>query len=416
MHIFKGGWKWVPSLYFAEGLPYVIVITMSVIMYKNLGISNAEIAFYTSWFYLPWVVKPFWSPFVDLLKTKRWWIVVMQSLLGVGFASVAFLIPASFFFQSTLAVFWIMAFCSATHDIAADGFYMMAQNEADQSFFVGVRNIFYRVAMVTGQGFLVMLAGMLSRYMNDVQKAWSIVFLIVAGLMLAMAIYHYFVLPRPKDDDAKTLSRFGDLFVSYFRRKGIVAALLFILLYRLGEAQLSKIAVPFLLDNVSSGGLGMSTEDVGFVYGTVGVVFLLIGGLAGGFVAARDGLRKWLWPMVFAMNVPNVVYVFLALAQPSSFAVVCSCVAVEQLGYGFGFTAFTLYLIWFVRGEYQTAHYAICTGFMALGMMLPGMVSGFIEECLGYSSFFVYVIICCLPGMFVVKFLDVDDGSKSVEG
>lgn len=387
----------------------MIITVVSVVMYKNLGVSNSGIAFFTSWFYLPWVVKPLWSPLVDLVRTKRWWIIATQTILAVGFAAVAFLLPTTFFLQGTVAVFWLLAFASATHDIAADGYYMIAQDDNDQSFFVGVRNIFYRVAMVIGQGLLVMLAGVLSSVMGDVAVAWMVSLLIVAGLIMVLAIYHRFSLPREnavvKTDSS--MENVKGLFTSFFRKKKVGVSLLFILLYRLGEAQLGKMSSPFLLDSTEAGGLAMSNEQVGFIYGTVGVIALLAGGLLGGLLAARDGLKRWLWPMVLAMNVPNLVYVFLAATQISNFYVVLSCVALEQLGYGFGFTAFTLYLIQFAQGEYKTAHYALCTGFMALGMMLPGMVSGYVEEALGYSMFFVYVLICCIPGMLLVRWLDI---------
>lgn len=387
----------------------MIITVVSVVMYKNLGVSNSGIAFFTSWFYLPWVIKPLWSPLVDLVRTKRWWIIATQTILAVGFATVAFLLPTAFFLQGTVAVFWLLAFASATHDIAADGYYMIAQDDNDQSFFVGVRNIFYRVAMVIGQGLLVMLAGVLSSVMGDVAAAWMVSLLIVAGLIMVLAIYHRFSLPREnvvvKTDSS--MENVKGLFTSFFRKKQVGVSLLFILLYRLGEAQLGKMSSPFLLDSTEAGGLAMSNEQVGFIYGTVGVIALLAGGLLGGLLAARDGLKRWLWPMVLAMNVPNLVYVFLAATQISNFYVVLSCVALEQLGYGFGFTAFTLYLIQFAQGEYKTAHYALCTGFMALGMMLPGMVSGYVEEALGYSMFFVYVLICCIPGMLLVRWLDI---------
>ena len=410
----KNPWSWIPTLYFAEGLPYVLVMTVSVIMYKNLGISNAEIAFYTSWLYLPWVIKPFWSPFVDLLKTKRWWITTMQLLIGAGLAGIAFFLPTTFFFQATLAVFWLMAFSSATHDIAADGFYMLALNESEQSLFVGIRNIFYRIATITGQGLLIVLAGMLEKWTGNIPYAWSLVFFVCAGLFIAIGLYHSYQLPKPTTDKGASLGSLGNLFKTFFQKKGIVLSLAFILLYRLGEAQLAKLASPFLLDNPEMGGLNLSTEQVGIVYGTIGVIALLTGGIIGGIVASKHGLKKWLWYMVAAMNVPNLVYVYLAFVQPENFWVISSCVAIEQLGYGFGFTAFMLYLIYVAQGPYQTAHYAICTGFMALGMMLPGMIAGWLQEMMGYNWFFVWVCLCTIPGIILAGFLPIpkDFGKK----
>ena len=410
----KNPWSWIPTLYFAEGLPYVLVMTVSVIMYKNLGISNTEIAFYTSWLYLPWVIKPFWSPFVDLLKTKRWWITTMQLLIGAGLAGIAFFLPTSFFFQATLAVFWLMAFSSATHDIAADGFYMLALNESEQSLFVGIRNIFYRIATITGQGLLIVLAGMLEKWTGNIPYAWSLVFFVCAGLFIAIGLYHTYQLPQPTTDKGASLGSLGNLFKTFFQKKGIVLSLAFILLYRLGEAQLAKLASPFLLDKPEMGGLNLSTEQVGIIYGTIGVIALLLGGIVGGIVASKHGLKKWLWYMVAAMNVPNLVYVYLAFVQPENFWVISSCVAIEQLGYGFGFTAFMLYLIYVAQGPYQTAHYAICTGFMALGMMLPGMIAGWLQELMGYDWFFVWVCLCTIPGIILAGFLPIpkDFGKK----
>lgn len=405
----KNPWSWIPTLYFAEGLPYVLVMTVSVIMYKNLGISNAEIAFYTSWLYLPWVIKPFWSPFVDLLKTKRWWITSMQLLIGAGLAGIAFFLPTTFFFQATLAVFWLMAFSSATHDIAADGFYMLALNESEQSLFVGIRNIFYRIATITGQGLLIVLAGMLEKWTGNIPYAWSLVFFVCAGLFIAIGLYHSYQLPKPTTDKGAPLGSLGNLFKTFFQKKGIVLSLTFILLYRLGEAQLAKLASPFLLDSPEMGGLNLSTEQVGIIYGTIGVIALLLGGIVGGIVASKHGLKKWLWYMVAAMNVPNLVYVYLAFVQPENFWIISSCVAIEQLGYGFGFTAFMLYLIYVAQGPYQTAHYAICTGFMALGMMLPGMIAGWLQEMMGYDWFFIWVCLCTIPGIILASFLPIPE-------
>lgn len=409
----KSPWTWVPSLYFAEGIPYVIAATtFALIMYKELGLSNRDAALYTSWLYLPWVIKPFWSPFVDIIKTKRWWIVTMQLLIGAGLAGVAFFIPTTFWLQSTLAILWLVAFSSASHDISADGFYMLALNENQQSLFVGIRSTFYRISMIVGQGALVMLAGLLEENTGNIPYAWSITFFVCAGIFLGIAIYHFFVLPKPDKDQCVqgngSISAFFSSFGSFFQKKGILLSLAFILLFRLGEAQLTKIASPFLLDSVEVGGLGLSTKQIGFIYGTVGVIALTIGGILGGIVAAQDGLKKWLWPMVFAMNLPNLLYVYMAITQPDDYIFISAMVAIEQFGYGFGFTAFMLYLIYISRGAYSTSHYAICTGFMALGMMLPGMIAGELQELLGYTNFFIWVCICTLPGILLAKCLEID--------
>lgn len=597
----KSPWFWVPSLYFAEGIPYIIVMTLSVIMYKRLGISNADIALYTSWLYLPWVIKPLWSPIVDMFKTKRFWIVIMQLAIGVGLAGVAFTIPVAKFFQYTLACFWLLAFSSATHDIAADGFYMLGLSEGDQSFFVGIRSTFYRIAMLTGQGLLVILAGFLEsasgmepitveviaknepaqeikfqpnmygsvatqeemyfvsaeelslpigsvskKYTNSIfaevdqwnidngfyraeveiaekelswwakivslplkkylkntfnhedkelgsavgniaiipiqlsakpdegenvvlnfgrQKgdksiqlireyrfefsaenwnkpafaivqhdskltkttqatfigrsgnitfAWSVVFLIIAIMFAAFFVYHRFILPRPADDVSNktegrgVLGEFIETFVSFFKKKNIGIAILFMLLYRLAESQLVKMASPFLLDATEAGGLGLTTGDLGLVYGTVGMIALTVGGILGGIVASRNGLKYWIWWMALAINLPNFSYLFLSMLTPESLWYVVAAVVVEQFGYGFGFTAYMLFMIYISQGKHKTAHYAITTGFMALGMMIPGMLSGWLQEIIGYQSFFVWVMICTIPVFLVLPFLKID--------
>jgi len=599
----RSPWSWVPTLYFAQGIPYVIVMTVSVIMYKRLGISNADIALYTSWLYLPWVIKPLWSPVVDLLKTKRWWIVVMQALVGAGLAGVAFTIPVPNFFQYTLAFFWLLAFSSATHDIAADGFYMLALDEHKQAYFIGIRSTFYRVAMITGQGLLIILAGFFETYTgldpvefnvharpdlpakieipqfeesvesdemafvltNDeihiptqkvspeiidsikqwavnqnlkngfvipeakkeqkaetgwfathiseplkeklraafgrdevvetslrpgniglvgvrltrppeedeevalntgisrgdesikliegerivvdkfnwqktawiviqldpkleeysrawyegrsgnIPLAWSITFFILAGLFFVFFVYHRFILPRPDSDKAVTqgegenmFTEFFATFKSFFLKENIGPALAFLLLFRLGESQIVKLASPFMLDAREIGGLGLTTGDVGLIYGTIGILALTLGGILGGLVASKQGLKYWIWPMAFAMNIPNVVFVYLSYATPQSMWLISGSVALEQFGYGFGFTAYMLYMIYFAAGSHKTAHYAICTGLMALGMMIPGMISGWIQEIVGYQNFFIWVVICTIPGFIIIKFLKID--------
>lgn len=604
-------WAWIPTLYFAQGLPYVAVMTISVIMYKRLGISNTDIALYTGWLYLPWVIKPFWSPFVDLIKTKRWWTVAMQYIIAFALAGIAFSIPTPFFFQLTLAVFWIVGLTSATHDIAADGFYMHALTEHEQSLYVGIRSTFYRIATVAGQGLLVIIAGLIetntglepallkieaspsyahrpalpgfdsiavdthkearfvytspvvragvsfgtedaasakariaelekqvkesniahgfveaedlgqeirnkdgeakesaftawvretfgekreavadavdnvvvvgvrlskrpeagetkilnvtfkggdrsikleqagfsSRFeftaenwdkpayllfridrkikettsatfegaSGNIPFAWLVVFVVLSAFFFAVGIYHNWVLPRPVSDRSSKeitagnlLKEFFDTFKTFFTKKQAGVAILFMLLYRLPEAQLVKLINPFLLDPIDKGGLGLTTGQVGFVYGTIGIIGLTAGGIIGGIVAAKGGLKKWLWPMAWSMSLTCLTFIYLSYVGDHSLWTINLCVFIEQFGYGFGFTAYMLYLIYFSEGEHKTAHYAICTGFMALGMMLPGMAAGWLQETIGYRHFFVWTIICCVATIGVCAFIKID--------
>lgn len=408
-------WAWIPTLYFAQGLPYVAVMTISVIMYKRLGISNADLAFYTGWLSLPWVIKPLWSPFIDLIKTKRWWITTMQLLIGAGLAGIAFTVPTSYFFQLTLAVFWLLAFSSATHDIATDGFYMLGLSSHEQALFVGIRSTFYRIATIAGQGLLIMLAGRLETSTQNIPFAWSITFMVLSGVFLALWGYHKFVLPRPHSDasahqvsTSTLMHEFWATFVSFFRKEQAGIAILFMLLYRLPEAQLAKMSIPFLIDPVEQGGLGLTTEQIGWVQGTVGIIGLTLGGILGGIAVSHGGLKRWLWPMVWAISLPDIVYVYLSYVQPESLLLVNTCVFIEQFGYGFGFTAYMLYLIYFANGEHKTAHYAICTAFMALGMMIPGMVAGWLQETMGYQHFFIWIMACTLATFGVTALLKID--------
>ncbi len=411
---FRNPWAWIPTLYFAEGIPYVIAMSVSVIMYKRMGISNADIALYTSWLYLPWVIKPLWSPVVDLLKTKRYWIVTMQLIIGAALACVAFTIPMPNFFQITIAILWLMAFSGATHDIAADGFYMLALDAGTQAEFVGIRSTFYRIAMLSGQGVLVIIAGYFETH-GGIAFAWSVTFFIVAALFLSLFVYHRFVLPYPVVDTPKIgnqtanfLPEFFKTFGSFFSKEGILLTLAFMLLYRFNESQLVKLITPFLLDTVEKGGLGLSTTQVGVVYGTFGVIGLMLGGITGGIAIAKKGLRFWLFPMMIIIHFPDLVYIFLSQTQPDNFPLVCALVGMEQFTYGFGFTAYMMYMIKVSDGEHKTAHYAICTGIMAMGMMIPGMFAGKLQEWLGYQTFFMSVLVSLVPALLVVSQLKID--------
>ncbi|MBU2945611.1 MFS transporter [Zobellia uliginosa] len=416
----KGAWVWVPILYFTQGLPYVLVVSVSVIMYKQLGVSNEDIGLYTSLLYLPWVLKPLWSPFVDLKSTKRKWFLSMQLLIALALFGVALTIPSSLFLTTTLACFWMAAFASATNDIASDGYYMLGLTEKKQSFFVGMRSTFYRLAMVTGEGLIVVMAGFLENKYGDNSKAWSITMTVAAFLMLILTVSNFFA--APKYESSVEITRdspkgFFEVFASFFKKPGIGIALAFILTYRLGESQLVKMAAPFLLDAPDKGGLGYSTEQLGTIFGTAGVIFLSIGGILGGILISKDGLKKWMLPMVISLNLPNVLYAILAMTKTTSIYAVTGTVILEKFGYGFGFAAFLMYLIYISEGKSKTSHYAIATGFMALGMMLPGMISGFMQQWLGYGGFFVWVVIAALPALFLVKFIKypADFGKKSTK-
>jgi PAT family beta-lactamase induction signal transducer AmpG len=409
----------VPSLYFAEGLPYVVVMTLSVVMYKRLGVSKTDIAFWTSCLNLPWVLKPLWSPLVDMTRTKRFWIVAMQFLVSAGFGLAAGFVRGPGFFKLSLLMLLLMAFASATHDIAADGFYMLGLSAHDQSWWSGLRSAFYRAAMVVGGGWLVMLAGALEKT-GDVPRAWAIALLTAGVIFFLFSLWHCLVLPHPAGDGPVRADRGGGAgffaaFASFFRKPGVGMALAFILTFRFDEAQLAKVLQPFLLDSRAAGGLGLDTGRVGLAYGTLGILALTCGGLLGGFAAAKFGLKKMLPWMVCSMYLPKLAFVFLSFLQPRSFLVVCGAVAAEQFGYGLGFVAFMLYLLYFSDGPRRTAHYAICTGFMALGMMVPGMWSGWLADLLGYRCFFLWVLCSTAPGFMIALSLKVDPqfGRKS---
>jgi PAT family beta-lactamase induction signal transducer AmpG len=411
----RNPWAWVPSLYIAEGIPYAMAMTVSVVLYKRLGISNTDIALYTSWLYLPWVIKPLWSPLVDLFRTKRYWILLTQMAIGSTLASVAFTIPTTHFFQYTLAFFWLMAFSSATHDIAADGFYMLGLQEHHQAAFIGVRTTFYRLSMIATQGGLVILAGILETSGYDIPGAWAIAFWVAACIFSALFLYHVFMLPYPISDHPTYPRRFTSFsldflhpFRLFFRKKGIVSILAFLLFYRFAETQIVKIIAPFLLDPRSQGGLGLTTSDVGIIYGTVGVISLMLGGLIGGYAIYRKGLKFWIWIMVCAVHLPNLTYVYLSQVLPSDVYLINLCVAAEQFGYGFGFTAYTMVMIMISGDEHKTVHYAIATGIMALGMMVPAMFSGWLQEQMGYTNFFLWVMVATIPGFIVTGLIKID--------
>ena len=421
-------WFWIPTLYFAQGIPYFIVNNISVMMFTKMGVPNGDMAMFTSLLYLPWMIKPFWSPFVDIFKTKRWWTVVMQILMTIAFAFTIFSIPTPTaemlatqstpisMFYVTLVLFVITAFASATHDIAADGFYMLALKQNEQAAFVGIRSTFYRLSSIFGQGVLVALAGLIETNTGNIPMSWRITMIVTAVIFAICSLYHTFMLPRPTTDisslkDEKPtvgaiFMEFGRTFATYFKKSGVWLAIVFMLLYRLPEAFLIKMCMPFLVASKEMGGLGLSTAEVGVVYGTIGVLFLTIGGILGGLFASKLGLKKSLWTMAGCMTLPCLTFVYLAICQPESLVLTSIAIAIEQFGYGFGFTAYMLYMMYFSEGELKTSHYSICTAFMAMSMLIPGMFAGYIQEALGYVDFFWMVMICCIATLAVTFFVD----------
>lgn len=421
-------WGWIPTLYFAQGIPYFMVNNISVLMFAKMGVPNGEMALFTSLLYLPWAIKPFWSPFVDIIKTKRWWILAMQLLMSIAFILLTLSIPRPdaatiaagttpiSTFTITLMLFIITAFASATHDIAADGFYMLALKQGDQAAFVGIRSTFYRLSSIFGQGVLVTIAGAIELKYNNIPLSWTITMLVTAVIFSAVSLYHLYAIPKPASDkstltagasSAKDIFKeFARTFKTYFTKPGALLAIAFMLLYRLPEAFLLKMCLPFLVASKETGGLGLSTAEVGIVYGTIGVIFLTLGGILGGLFTSRIGLKRSIWWMAACMTLPCFTFVYLAIGQPDSLLAISTAIAIEQFGYGFGFTAYMLYMMYFSEGEFKTSHYAICTAFMALSMMIPGLFAGYIQEEIGYVNFFWMVIVCCIATVVITVFAD----------
>ena len=414
----RSPWAWIPTLYFAEGLPNVVVTALSIVMFMQLGLSDTEVGLYTGWLALPWVVKPLWSPFIDLLKTKRWWVLTMQLLMGSALAGIAFTLPTAMWFQGTMFFLFAMAFASATHDISADGFYMIVLDEHNQAKYVGMRNTFYRLAVIFVNGALVSLAGVMEHSLGmSTVYTWTLIFYGLAALFIGIWLYHSRMLPRSADDAAtdkgagEVAHELVAMLASFFRKFSVrdtVIVMLFLLLYRFPEALLGTMTKTFLMRPAADGGLGLSPEQYGLAQGTVGLIGLLLGGIIGGILVSRDGMKRWLWPMVCAITLPDVVYIYLSYTLNANIWVVSSCLFIEQLGYGLGFTVLTLYMLYYSQGKFRTSHYSICTGISYLGLMLPGMVSGYIKDIVGYRAFFIIVMACCAITFAVTAFLKID--------
>ncbi len=425
-------WIWVPTLYFAEGVPYFVVNNISVMMFTKMGVPNGDMSFFTTLLYFPWFLKGIWGPIVDVVKTKRWWIVSMQVLITALMVLLTVTLPKPdaalvasgetpiSLFTVSLVLFIIAAFASATHDIAADGYYMLAHSPSSQAAFIGIRSTFYRIASVFGQGVLVYIAGYIEKDSGNIPYSWQVTLGVSAVVFFLITMYHIFVLPHSSADKPRnavagaagaagaksSLAELGNSFVSFVKKPGVLLAIAFMLLYRLPEGFLIKLCQPFLVHSTAEGGLGLATDLVGLVYGTFGVIALLAGGIVGGVFASKVGLKRSLWWMAACMTLPCLTFVYLAIAQPANLLVISVAVCIEQFGYGFGFTAYMLYMMYFSEGEFKTSHYAICTAFMALSMMLPGFVAGYIEEAIGYVNFFWMVMICCVPTLIVTYLVD----------
>ena len=414
-------YAWVPSLYLGEALPYTAVMLLSVIMFKEFGLTDGEITVYTGWLGLPWVIKPIWSPIIDNMKTKRWWILSMQFVMGVALGLVAFTLPTSFWLQGSLALFMVIAFASSTHDISADGFYIIGLEDREQELYVGVRNTFYRIGMVIGQGGLVMLVGAMQdgffgSAFTGSATPWMTAFLILGGLMVLLSLYHSRMLPDVEHGvvndtfDVKVQAHeFVNTLKVFLTKPHLISAVAFILLFRLPEGLLTKIVPLFLTRSKAEGGLELSNVDFGFISGTLRVIGLLAGGIIGGWAVSKWGLKRCLWPLVLSITVPDVVYVYLSSVPTDNLWVIGSCLCFEQIGYGLGFAAYTLFLVTFSRGERSTSVFSICTAGQYLGgVMLPGMVSGLISENIGYQSFFILIMALCLVTFAVTAWAKIE--------
>ena len=421
-------WLWVPTLYFLQGIPYFLVNNISMVMFNQMGVPNGEMSFFTTLLYFPWALKFLWAPFVDLIRTKRWWFLTMQFLmLGLAVltifsipqpdpATIAAMGTEVKLFMGVLIAFIVMAFASATHDIAADGFYMLALSSGVQAEMIGWRSVFYRLSNVFCNSVLIAIPGIIYDWTikqgeQNMPLAWKVTMVITAVIFALMAVWHMFFTPRPDADkpNAETsvkdiISGFGKAFATYFTKPGLWVAILFMLLYRLPEGFLMKMIYPFLLGARETGGLGLTMQELGVVYGAIGVIFLLLGGILGGFYISRVGLKKAFWWMALAMTLPCLSFVYLSMYLPENMVYIGIALAIEQFGYGFGFTAYMMYMMFFSEGEFKTSHYAICTSFMALSMILPGLVAGYIQEAIGYQNFF-WMVIACSVGTILATFL-----------
>jgi PAT family beta-lactamase induction signal transducer AmpG len=407
---------WVPTLYFAEGLPFVVIATVSVLMYKSMGISDAQIAFFTTLVTWPWTLKPLWGPLLEMFKTKKYFVVATQLIGGIAFGLVALTLPLAGFFQYSLALLMILAFNSATHDIAGDGVYINSLSEKEQSQYVGWQGACYNIGKIMAQGALVYVAGQLEIRVG-VLHAWMIVMGLFGAIMILLSIWHARFLPIGGTSAhvtslSETMRIFWDVVKTFFQKKNIWWGITFIILYRFAEGQAIKIVPLFFRATRQAGGLGLTTSEIGVVYGTFGAAAFILGSILAGYFIAKRGLKKSIFVLCCFFNLPFAAYTFLAITQPTDLIIVGAAVVLEYFGYGFGFVGLILFMMQQIApGKYKMAHYAFATAIMYLGFMLPSMVSGYISDFLGYKNFFIWVLFATIPSFLVtwlVPFRETD--------
>ncbi|MBC3883001.1 MFS transporter [Undibacterium sp. LX40W] len=410
--------SWVPTLYLAEGLPYFAVALVAGLMYKSLGVSNDEIAYWTGMIGFAWVFKPLWSPFLEAVRSKKLLVIAFQLIGGISLGLVALSMQLPNYFAISIALLGLVAIASATHDIAADGLYIASLSNKQQAAYAGWQGAFYNAAKFISLGGLVILAGHLEKSMPPAQ-AWAIVFGLLGAMLIAIALYHSWSLPNAQSN-AKQESMSSvfntsiDVIKDFFSKPGIWLAIAFILLFRAGEGQIQTIGPLFLKELRANGGLGLSNEQVGVVYGTAGTIAFIGGSILGGYFAAWLGLRRALPWLIIAMNLPNLVFFYLSATLPDNLSIVGAALSLEMFGYGFGFVGLILFMMQVVAvGKYQTAHYALATGVMQLGLVIPKMISGKVQTALGYQQFFIWVLISAIPVLILCRFLKIKDQEKT---
>jgi len=403
---------WVPTLYFAEGIPFFAVSLIAGILYKRLGLANDTIAFYTSWLLLPWSLKPLWSPLLEMFKTKKFFVVLLQFLGGLALASIALFLPRANFFPYTLVFFGLAALCSSTHDIAADGLYIASLSNKQQAAYAGWQGGFYNAARFFSQGGLIILAGYLESR-SGIRQAWMSIFVAMGVILVFLSLYHSRVLPaggveRKSQSVREMAQTFWDVVESFFKKPNILLLLIFIFLYRAGEGQVVRIGPLFLVDNRAVGGLGLTTDQFGAIYGSFGTIAFIAGSILGGYFTSRLGLKRALLPLICVMNLPMLAYYYLSTSLPTNRALITAAMSTEMFGYGFGFVGVILLMMQEIApGKYQTAHYAFATALMNLGLMIPGTVSGRIQLALGYRRFFIWVLISTIPALILARFIPI---------